>query len=153
MNQNYCSNLSNDQLNQCDKLKDANDSSAESTWGCSGNLNGMVSNHSHVGIQQVDNHSNSENNLDDDAVEYMAHNCNNAHYMSQNNEFDHWGSSYSDDISMDLLPEIDDDVDDNNCYNLSCQSDKSYDKLCWDSQSKTGMEYRDVLKGCNNQMS
>ena len=118
----------------------------------------MVSIHSHVGIQQVDNHLNGEYNLDDDAVEYMAHNCSNAHYMVENNEFDHWGSSYSDDMSMDqdqevaLLPEIDDDVVDNNCYNLSWQSDKSYDKLCWDSQSKTGMECRDVLKGRYNQM-
>ena len=107
----------------------------------------------------MDNYSNGENNLDDDAVEYMEHNCSNAHYMVENNEFDHWGSSYSDDMSMDqdqevaLLPEIDDDVVDNNYYNLSWQSDKSYDKLCWDSQSKTGMECKDVLKGRYNQMN
>ena len=42
------------------------------------------------------------------------------------------------------LPEIDDDVVDNNYYNLTWQSDKSYDELCWDSQSKTGMVCRDA---------
>ena len=109
----------------------------------------MVSIHSHVGKQQVSGESRHDKNVKDVAVECMPHNCSNVDYMEQNNEFDLWESNYSDDMSKDqdqevALPEIDDDVVDNDYYNLTWQSDKSYDELCWDSQSKTGMVCRDA---------